>query len=156
MKNTIANRIADFLKRYPPFDLLKKDDLIVIAKKITVKYIEKGQPIFNQGDAPHTHFYMVNKGAISLINEDDIVSEVIDKFDEGDVFGLRPLFAQENYASKAVTNEESILYCIPFCVSALVAMVAISWHQILVYRSKFNNLPFETSTLYPLGLFSTS
>ena len=56
---------------------------------------------------------IINKGAVVLVKETDKGSEVIDKFDEGDVFGLRPLFAKENYAFTATTEEETIVYGIP-------------------------------------------
>lgn len=113
MKNTIAERIADFLKRFPPFDLLKKNQLLEIAVQVTIKYLDKGQVIYNQNDALHQHFYIIHKGAVSLKKTINNTSEVIDKFDEGDVFGLRPLFAQENYAITSLTEEECILYSIP-------------------------------------------
>lgn len=113
MKNTIAERIADFLKHYPPFDLLKSGSLLELSKNITVKYLDKGKIIHKQNDLPQDQFYIINKGAVSLVKEKNDTSEVIDKFDEGDVFGLRPLFAQENYASTAITDEETILYGIP-------------------------------------------
>ncbi len=113
MKNTIAERIADFLKRFPPFDLLKKNQLLEIAVQVTIKYLDKGQVIYNQNDALHQHFYIIHKGAVSLKKTINNTSEVIDKFDEGDVFGLRPLFAQENYAITSITEEECILYSIP-------------------------------------------
>ncbi len=113
MKNTIAERIADFLKRFPPFDLLKKNQLLEIAVQVTIKYLDKGQIIYNQNDTLHQHFYIIHKGAVSLKKTINNTSEVIDKFDEGDVFGLRPLFAQENYAITSITEEECILYSIP-------------------------------------------
>lgn len=113
MKNTIAERIADFLKRFPPFDLLKKNQLLEIAVQVTIKYLDKGQVIYNQNDTLHQHFYIIHKGAVSLKKTINNTSEVIDKFDEGDVFGLRPLFAQENYAITSITEEECILYSIP-------------------------------------------
>ena len=45
MKNTIASRIADFLKNYPPFNLLKKEDLLMISQQVKVKYLEKDKKI---------------------------------------------------------------------------------------------------------------
>lgn len=36
--------------------------------------------------------------------------------DEGDIFGLRPLIANENYKMEARTHEESILYAIPIAI----------------------------------------
>ena len=41
MKNTIAERILDFLKDYPPFNLIQKDTILEIAKKVEIHYFEK-------------------------------------------------------------------------------------------------------------------
>ena len=43
MKNTIAERIADFLKNYPPFNLLTKKELKSISEEVEVLYLEKGK-----------------------------------------------------------------------------------------------------------------
>ncbi|WP_452218580.1 DUF294 nucleotidyltransferase-like domain-containing protein [Lacinutrix undariae] len=113
MKNTIAERIADFLKRFPPFDLLNKTQLLEISQQVKIKYLEKNQVVYNQNEDLHKHFYIINKGAVALVKDTNNKTEVIDKFDEGDVFGLRPLFAHENYTVGTVTDEECILYSIP-------------------------------------------
>lgn len=113
MKNTIAERILDFLKNYPPFNLLPKKDLLTISKEVEVIYIEKGTLLFKQAEAPHSYFYIVHKGAIKLSQSDDQDSNIIDICDEGDIFGLRPLVLDENYLMSAEANEESILYGIP-------------------------------------------
>lgn len=113
MKNTIAERVADFLKNFPPFDQLSKEDLYAIAQVVTITYLEKDKMVYAVGDALHDKFYIIHKGAIALTKEINAKLETIDRFDEGDVFGLRPLFAKENYATNAVTEEECILYGIP-------------------------------------------
>ncbi|MEO5789776.1 DUF294 nucleotidyltransferase-like domain-containing protein [Gelidibacter sp.] len=113
MKNTIAERIADFIKNFPPFDQLSKEDLYAIAKVVTITYLEKGKKVYAAGEAPHERFYIIHKGAIALEKEINSKLETVDRFDEGDIFGLRPLFANENYATDAITEEESILYGIP-------------------------------------------
>ncbi|MCK0124660.1 DUF294 nucleotidyltransferase-like domain-containing protein [Gelidibacter sp. F2691] len=113
MKNTIAERIADFLKNFPPFDQLSKEDLYAIAQVVTITYLEKDKMVYASGDALHDKFYIIHKGAIALTKNSNATPETVDRFDEGDVFGLRPLFAKENYATNAVTEEESILYGIP-------------------------------------------
>ena len=114
MTNSIAARIADFLSDYPPFSLLKKEQLLNIAKEIRVNYYEQGKAIFLKDEKAHNYFYIVHKGAVDLqkINENG-EAETIDKCDEGDVFGLRPLFARENYQINAITDEESVIYAIP-------------------------------------------
>ena len=113
MKNTIAERVADFIKNFPPFDEFSKEDLCSIAKQVTITYLEKDKKVFAAGEATHDRFYIIHKGAIALKKEINSKLETIDRFDEGDIFGLRPLFAKENYAINAITEEESILYGIP-------------------------------------------
>ncbi len=114
MSNTIAARIADFLSNYPPFSLLDSTQLMVISEKVKVVYFEQGKKIFSKGEEGHEYFYIVHKGAVDLQKDDEKGEpETIDKCDEGDVFGLRPLFARENYQINAITAEESIIYSIP-------------------------------------------
>ena len=43
MKNPIAERIADFLKNFPPFNSLTYAELFHIASEIRVLYLEKGK-----------------------------------------------------------------------------------------------------------------
>lgn len=113
MKNTIAERIADFLKAYPPFNLLTKTELGSISKEVEVLYLEKGEFIFSQQDTPHPLFYIINKGAVKLTLEENGEHNILDICDEGDIFGLRPLMTKESYLLNAETNEESIIYGIP-------------------------------------------
>ncbi len=113
MRNTIAARIADFLHQYPPFSLLGKEELLVISEQVKVIYLDKGKTIFKEGEKGHSWFYVVKEGAVALEKTQDHKTEPVDKCDEGDIFGLRPLFAKEDYLLNAKTDEESILYGIP-------------------------------------------
>lgn len=113
MKNTIAERIADFLKRFPPFDLLKPHQLLEVAEQVKVIYKQKGEYVFEQNTKGHDQFYVVQKGAVAIQKTESDIVKTLDKCDEGDAFGLRPLFANENYLISAVADEESILYAIP-------------------------------------------
>ena len=45
MKNTTAERILDFLKDFPPFNLIPKKTLLEIAKNVEIHYFEKDQII---------------------------------------------------------------------------------------------------------------
>ncbi|MFV8224289.1 DUF294 nucleotidyltransferase-like domain-containing protein [Christiangramia aquimixticola] len=114
MTNSIANRIADFLSHFPPFSLLKNTEREKIANEVRVLYFPPGKPVFLKDEKVHNHFYIVQKGAVDLqkVNQGQ-EPETIDKCDEGDVFGLRPLFAKENYQINAITDEESVIYAIP-------------------------------------------
>lgn len=113
MKNTITERVADFLKRFPPFDLMSGSQLLEISGQIKIKYFEKNHMVYSEGDELHEHFYLINKGAVALLKTIQNATEVIDHFDEGDVFGLRPLFAKENFAISAKTSEFSQSTLVP-------------------------------------------
>lgn len=114
MKNTISERVADFLKNFPPFNELKRKELHALSEQIHIVYRERGSTIFAEGEAPHDHFYLVHKGAVSLTKNPK--NEIVDICDEGDVFGLRPLMAKEKYKLDAKAHEESILYAVPISI----------------------------------------
>ncbi|TAI48607.1 DUF294 nucleotidyltransferase-like domain-containing protein [Flagellimonas allohymeniacidonis] len=112
MKNTISERVADFLKDFPPFTNLTEDELLRLAFEVTILYKPNNGIIFSKDETPHEFFYVVHKGAVALTDKD--AKHLTDICDEGDIFGLRPLVANENYQLDAIAHEESILYAIPF------------------------------------------
>ncbi|MAU72775.1 MAG: nucleotidyltransferase [Pseudozobellia sp.] len=111
MKNTISVRVADFLKNYPPFNELRSKDLEVLSQEIKIIYKVKDAIIFSEDEKAHEHFYVVHKGAVALLKKPN--ESMVDLCDEGDIFGLRPLMANEDYKMEAKAYEESILYAIP-------------------------------------------
>ena len=114
MSNRISERVADFLKRYPPFNEFTARDLQALSLEVNILYKRKGSRVFSKGDPVHPYFYVVHKGAVDLRQPAD--SKIIDICDEGDIFGLRPLVAGEDYKLHAQAREESILYAIPIDV----------------------------------------
>jgi CBS domain-containing protein len=114
MKNTISQRVADFLKNFPPFSFLNQKDLELISEQIAIIYKEKDSVIFAENEETHNSFYVVHKGAVAL--KTSLQNDILDICDEGDIFGLRPLIANENYKMEARTHEETILYAIPINV----------------------------------------
>ena len=113
MNNSIAQRITDFLKQYEPFSYLDIEDIYQIASQVKVLYLDKNEVLFQINDSTHKDFYVVNTGEIGLNITSDSDDVLIDKCDAGDVIGLRPFFAKDNYLMTAKSREESILYAIP-------------------------------------------
>ena len=113
MNNTITERIADFLKEYQPFNFLPFDDLIAIANTIRVINLEKHKSLFQINDTLHDSFYVVASGVIHLTVISDAEETLLNKCYPGDIFGLRPFFAKNNYQMTAKAREESIIYAIP-------------------------------------------
>lgn len=111
--NTIAEHIADFLKKYPPFDNLNFQELSQIATSIRVINLEKHKILFQINDVLHDSFYVVASGVVNLSVIADAEETLLNKCVEGDIFGLRPFFAKNNYMMTAKAREESIIYAIP-------------------------------------------
>ncbi|MES2484703.1 MAG: DUF294 nucleotidyltransferase-like domain-containing protein [Bacteroidota bacterium] len=116
MDNPVAQAVADFLKHYPPFSSLTPADLLDVAKHTKIIYLEKSQVLFRGGDATHPDFYIVKDGAVGLSLTSDAEETLVDKCDEGDILGLRPFFAKNNYLMTARAREEAIIYGIPIDV----------------------------------------
>ncbi|MGJ8760552.1 MAG: DUF294 nucleotidyltransferase-like domain-containing protein [Polaribacter sp.] len=106
--NTIAKRISDFLKDFPPFNMLPKDELLAICKAVDILYLEKDSNLFITGAPIKNQFYVVKDGAIGLFEEE--TNLLVDECDEGDIFGLRALMRKDSYKLTAKALEESIVY----------------------------------------------
>ncbi|MEH6406314.1 MAG: DUF294 nucleotidyltransferase-like domain-containing protein [Leeuwenhoekiella sp.] len=120
--NSIAERVADFLKRFPPFAFLNEKKLLEIASQVKVIYLEKDKAVFKEKEKNHGMFYVVKDGAVRLMNIKENQLKIVDICDEGDIFGLRPLITKEDYLLSAVANEESILYGIPIDLFLPIAL----------------------------------
>lgn len=113
MRNSIAERIADFLKDFPPFNKLSYDDLLRIASNLRVVTLDKNQTLFSINDTLHDSFYVVASGVVNLTVIADAEENLLNKCIPGDIFGLRPFFARNNYMMTAKAREESIVYALP-------------------------------------------
>jgi CBS domain-containing protein len=111
--NTIAENIADFLKEYPPFNNLTFQELTVLATNIRVLDLEKNENLFKIKDKLHDCFYIVSSGTIHLSVVVDAEETLLNKCHSGDVLGLRPFFAKNNYMMTAKAREDSIVYAVP-------------------------------------------
>lgn len=114
--NTIANRVADFLKDFPPFTDLSYAELIDISTNIRVVNLEKNKTLFQIDDIPHDSFYVVASGCINLFIISDAEEALLNRCHIGDIFGLRPFFAKNNYMMSAKAREETLLYAIPIAI----------------------------------------
>jgi CBS domain-containing protein len=107
--NTIAERIYDYLKAFPPFNSLHREQLLAISQAVDVIYLEKDSYLFEIDKPVENHFYVVRDGAIGLFRANN---DLVDQCDEGDIFGLRALLRKGNYKLNAKAIEESIVYSI--------------------------------------------
>lgn len=116
--NTITKRVEEFLVRFPPFDRGTAEDLQEISSAIVIRYLEAGEMVFTEGEAAKDFFYVVRQGSVEIVQQEN--NELVDICDEGDIFGVRPLLAQENYLASAKAQEECLLYAIPIEVGRTI------------------------------------
>ncbi len=107
--NTIVHRVFEFLGKYPPFSLMKEEKLLEVAAKVRIRYVDRGQVIFDENDAPGEFLYLVREGSVSLTHN----GEIVDICDEGDLFGVRSMLSGKPYLLKSMSTAESLLYLIP-------------------------------------------
>ncbi|WP_264521462.1 DUF294 nucleotidyltransferase-like domain-containing protein [Flavobacterium sp. N1994] len=113
MSNSVAENIANFLKEYAPFSYLTHVELLQVATSIGVVNLDKHKTLFQINDKLHDSFYVVASGVINLSVIADAEETLLNKCYPGDVFGLRPFFAKNNYMMTAKAREDSIVYAIP-------------------------------------------
>lgn len=116
MNNSLASRIAEFLHNYAPFSNLSIETLETISLSISVLSLEKNEVLFKIGDSLHNKFYVVASGLIHISLIADAEENLIDKPAVGEVFGLRPFFSKNNYATNAKAVQDSIIYAIPVAI----------------------------------------
>lgn len=109
--NVIPDRVYRFLSGYLPFSLLDGDTLRRIAEHVVIQHLNPGDYVFQAGEAPKQYLYVVRDGAVEILQAEGNV--LVEYCDEGDLFGLRPLIANEPYLLSARAAEESLMYAIP-------------------------------------------
>ncbi len=116
MQNAIADTIASFLKQYEPFNFIELDDLKVIVLNSNIITLQKGNSLFKINDPLHESFYIAYAGVVHLTKILDAEEVLHSKCYSGNLFGLRPFFAKNNYVLNATANEDAILLAIPIIV----------------------------------------
>ena len=111
-KNLLQHRVMDFLVKFPPFSMMNDKEIQQIMAHIKVKYVEKGEIFFRQGNDAGDYFFLVRKGAVKLERLEGGVNILMDVCGEGDIFGIRPVIADQPYLSTGTAQEESIVYAV--------------------------------------------
>ncbi len=111
--NVIVNRVAEFLHRFPPFSFLEREELLRVSQKVEVRYLEKGEILFHQGDAAQPQFFILKEGIIHLVQNTTAGEEIREVCDEGDVFGVLALLGKRPYLLTSKVVENSLIYAVP-------------------------------------------
>ncbi|WP_116128338.1 DUF294 nucleotidyltransferase-like domain-containing protein [Lewinella sp. IMCC34183] len=113
MPNQVTYRVYDFLKEIAPFSYLDREALLRVAERVEVRYQPPDTVVFRPGEPPRDRFFVVKEGTVELYSEDVDGNELlVERCGEQDIFGIRPLLAEDNYVFLARAVEESLLYAI--------------------------------------------
>lgn len=65
----ISYRVADFLKKHPPFHAIDEADLVGLAARGRVKFHEASDFVLWQGEPHRAHIFVIQQGTVSLWDE---------------------------------------------------------------------------------------
>lgn len=108
--SAIHQRVADFLKEYPPFSYLKADALERLAGKGRVLYREKGDLVFEEGSTRGRFIYVIQQGGVRLTFHNGGKETLVDLRGVGEMLGADG--TQPVYCYSAWAIEDTILYAI--------------------------------------------
>ncbi|MEO0734673.1 MAG: DUF294 nucleotidyltransferase-like domain-containing protein, partial [Bacteroidota bacterium] len=113
MPNQVTRRVYDYLKDIPPFSFVDNEEALMrVAGRVEVQYQPIGSLIFRGDEPPRERFFVIKEGAVEILQIEGEEEQLIERHGEGEVFGIRPLLAEEDYLFSARAAEETLLYAI--------------------------------------------
>ena len=104
-----TSEIADFLRRFPPFDALPPTELAEIAEAVAVRRYRAGENVLVEDAEPAQHLFVVRAGSVELLHEE----EVVDVLEPGESFGHPSLLTGLAPAFTVRAHEECVCYLVP-------------------------------------------
>ncbi|MFT3784359.1 MAG: DUF294 nucleotidyltransferase-like domain-containing protein [Nibricoccus sp.] len=113
-KNVIPERIAEALRRFPPFSMLPEREVHELAGAAAVWMVPAGETVWKQGERPSDDVLFLARGRVEYIWNHEQRSERVDVRDVGDVLGLSALMRNEPFRVTAQALEDSLFYGMPW------------------------------------------
>ncbi|MDQ3210725.1 MAG: DUF294 nucleotidyltransferase-like domain-containing protein [Actinomycetota bacterium] len=100
--------IPSFLRTYPPFDSIDEEQLERVVRSTRIEFHGSGDVILRQGGDPSEAMYVVRKGTVELVDDE----QVIDLLGEGEIFGHTSMLSAMSPSFTCRAHEDTILYLI--------------------------------------------
>ena len=110
MSNVIPLRIADTLKKFPPFSLLEDEILQSIAEQASVSVFVKNSVVWDLGQSPNDRLLFLARGRVEYHWAHENELELVDVRDVGDLLGLTALYEEKPFVIRAITSEDCLFY----------------------------------------------
>ena len=101
--------IQEFLASHPPFDKLPAETLERLPKRLSVRYIRRGNP-FPPEDADQPYVYVLRRGAVELR---DAQGDLVGKLAEGDLCDMPCRAGDQGPRLVGSTAEDTLVYLLP-------------------------------------------
>ena len=133
----IRYRVADFLKRHPPFNAIDDRDLVALAAHGRVRFFANDEFLTWQGEPHKTHLLVIQQGTVSLWDEDHGRAELRDVRGPGDWIGAEQFHGAPSclYTARATTDVvtygfpaydiEALLGQYPYAASFVASMGSV-------------------------------
>lgn len=110
---SIGYRVADFLRRHPPFQYIDEGELLALVQDGRVQFHEHDEVVFQQGQRRKRFVYVIQQGVVRLIEETEHGEVLRDVRGEGDLLGIGRFLGDPAHRFTALTETDVILYAVP-------------------------------------------
>ncbi len=109
----ISYRVADFLKRYPPFHAMEDADLLSLAARGRVRFHEPNEYILWQGEPHRLQVFVIQQGTVSLWDEAGERVELRDVRGVGDMLGIERYCDAPHCLYSGRSESDVVIYAFP-------------------------------------------
>jgi CBS domain-containing protein len=109
----ISYRVADFLKKYPPFNAIEETDLLGLAARGRVRFHEPNEYILWQGEPHRQHVFVIQQGTVTLWDETGDRTELRDVRGVGDMLGVERYCDAPHCLYTARSETDVVIYAFP-------------------------------------------
>ena len=111
--SAISYRVADFLKKHPPFQAMEEGDLLELAARGRVRFHEANEYILWQGEPHKLHVFVIQQGTVSLWDEADGRAALRDVRGAGDMLGIERFTGAPCCLHSARSASDVVIYAFP-------------------------------------------
>jgi len=133
---TIHYRVADYLKKYPPFQAMDERDLLELAGQGKVKFFEANEFIVVQGSPYMWQLFVIQQGTVTLWDEAGEVAQLHDVRGAGDFLGIEQFNDVDAYPYTARAASDVVVYLFPaVAFESLVMKYEYAKRYVAAYES---------------------
>ena len=111
--SAINYRVADFLKKHPPFQAMEERDVLALAARGRVRFHEANDYILWQGEPHKSHVFVIQQGTVSLWDEGNGRTALLDVRGAGDMLGIERFADVPNCQYSARSASDVVIYAFP-------------------------------------------